>query len=411
MGNRANAIESGDVRANENVALTATHTLFAREHNRIVSLLPASLSSEERFEIARRIVGAEEQYITYTQFLPALGVHLSPYHGYNPNANPTITNEFATVGYRVHSMVHGEFEPQVPQSAYTAKQLGAFQRQGIEIEHQGRNVKIVIPLGLAFGNPGLLQSVGLGPLIKGLGAERQYKNDEQIDESLRSVLFQIPKPGNPDPASCGTPTVKPGCFSDVQDLGAIDVERGRDHGMPSYNQLRIAYGLAPRHSYTAITGEKTASFPRTPLINRLDPIDDPNILDFTSLKDAAGKEIPRGDEEEVEEGAVVGVRRSTLAARLQGIYGAGNVNKVDAFVGMLSEPHVRGTEFGPLQLAMWKRQFEALRDGDRFFYLNDPELGSIERKYGIDYRKTLAEIIRLNTGEKTQPNVFKAPAD
>jgi hypothetical protein len=76
---------------------------------------------------------------------------------------------------------------------------------------------------------------------------------------------------------------------------------------------------------------------------------------------------------------------------------------------MLSEPHVRGTEFGPLQLAMWKRQFEALRDGDRFFYLNDPELARIEQKYGINYRKTLAEIIFLNTGEKTQANAFKAP--
>jgi hypothetical protein len=44
-----------------------------------------------------------------------------------------------------------------------------------------------------------------------------------------------------------------------------------------------------------------------------------------------------------------------------------------------------------------------------FFYLNDPELGRIEQRYGIDYRKTLAEIIRLNTGEKTQADVFKAP--
>jgi hypothetical protein len=408
MGHRANAIVAGDVRANENIALTATHTLMAREHNRIVSLLPTSLSSNERFEIARRVVGAEEQYITYTEFLPALGVHLPPYRGYNPNANPTLTNEFATVGYRVHSMVHGEFEPEVPNGTYSAQQLEGFERQGIEIEQEGANAKLVIPLGLAFGNPGLLQAVGLGPLLKGLGKERQYKNDEQIDESLRSVLFQIPKPGNSDPASCGAPTIKPGCFSVVQDLGAIDIERGRDHGMPSYNKLRVAYGLAPQHSYTAITGESTSSFARSRLISRRDPIDDPNILDFTSLKDSAGEAIPRGSEE-AEEGATVGIRRSTLAARLQAIYGAKRINEVDAFVGMLSEPHVRGTDFGPLQLAMWKRQFEALRDGDRFFYLDDPELARIEQKYGINYRKTLAEIIFLNTGEKTQANVFKAP--
>ena len=307
-------------------------------------------------------------------------------------------------------MVHGEFEPHVRNGTYTPKQLEAFEREGVEVEHKGTSVELVIPLELAFGNPGLRPSVGLGPLLRGLGKERQYKNDEQNDESMRSVLFQIPKSGNPDPASCGTPTLKPGCFSDVQDLGAIDLERGRDHGMPSYNQMRIAYGLAPRHSFTAITGEKTSSFPRSPLINRRDPIDDPNILDFVALKNARGERVPVKGEPAQEE-ATVGIRRTTLAARLRAIYGAGKVARVDAFVGMLSEPHVRGTEFGPLQLAIWKRQFEALRDGDRFFYLDDPELGRIEQRYGIDYRKTLTEIIRLNTGEKTQANVFKAPLD
>ena len=78
---------------------------------------------------------------------------------------------------------------------------------------------------------------------------------------------------------------------------------------------------------------------------------------------------------------------------------------------MLSEPHVRGTEFGELQLAIWTTQFTALRDGDRFFYLNDPFLEEIRQRYGIDYRLTLADIIQLNTDESVAPNVFKAPHD
>ena len=79
------------MRANENIALTATQTLFAREHNRIVAVLPNVLPEELKFQIARRVVGAEQQYITYNEFLPALGVNLAAYPGYNPNVNPTLS--------------------------------------------------------------------------------------------------------------------------------------------------------------------------------------------------------------------------------------------------------------------------------------------------------------------------------
>ena len=79
---------------------------------------------------------------------------------------------------------------------------------------------------------------------------------------------------------------------------------------------------------------------------------------------------------------------------------------------MIAEPHVPGTEFGELQLAIWKRQFSALRDGDRFFYLNDPGLNFIREKYGIDYRTDLGEIIAPNTDiprADLAANVFEAP--
>jgi hypothetical protein len=403
----AKAIVAGDVRANENIALTASHTLFAREHNRIVAQLPVLLPEEEKFQIARRVVGAELQFITYNEFLPALGVDLAPYAGYNPNANAGLSNEFAAVGYRAHSMIHGEFEPTVPAGTYTAAQLDSFRARGITVEEADGQVTLVIPLTVAFGNPQLLKDVGLGPLLQGLGNERQYKNDEQIDNALRSVLFQVPKPGIPDPSVCGSPVINPDCFSGVVDLGAIDIERGRDHGMPYYNDLRRAYGLAPKTSFTAITGESTQSFPSDPAIDPYDPINDPNILDFVKLFDGNGNAIPL-DSDEAGEDAVTGVRRTTTAARLKAIYGS--VDKIDAFVGMVAERHIAGTEFGELQLAVWKKQFEAVRDGDRFFYLNDPQLTTIKTLYGVDYRHTLAELIKLNTGATTPANVFKVAA-
>src|SRR2546428_4406879 len=207
VGTPNRAVVAGDVRANENIALTALHTLFAREHNRIVASLPSSLSAEERFQIARRVVGAEIQYITYTQFLPALGVRLDPYHGYDPTVNPGLSNEFAVVGYRAHSMIHGEFDTTVPAGTYTDAQLAAFAAQQVAVEPDGDQITLEIPLAAAFGNPDLLQSLGLGPAFQSL-SQRQYQNAEQIDNALRSVLLQIPKPGVPDPTVCGVPIVQ-----------------------------------------------------------------------------------------------------------------------------------------------------------------------------------------------------------
>ena len=126
----ASAYVAGDVRANDNTAVTAVQTLFAREHNRIAAALPRALPKLQRFQIARRVVAAEQQYITYTQFLPAMGVHLAPYRGYRAGVDPELDNEFATVGYRAHSMVNGEEHIYVPARAYGAGGAGPTGRPG-----------------------------------------------------------------------------------------------------------------------------------------------------------------------------------------------------------------------------------------------------------------------------------------
>ncbi len=143
-----------------------------------------------------------------------------------------------------------------------------------------------------------------------------------------------------------------------------------------------------------LTGESTEEFPDDPAIDATNPIDDPDILDFVSLADGDGNPIdPSSDLAGTT--TVEAERRTTVAARLKAIFG--DVDQVDAFTGMVSEPHVEGTEFGELQLAMWTRQFSALRDGDRFFYGNDPALGAIASEFGIDFRASLGEVIAANT--------------
>src|SRR6185436_21003782 len=102
---------------------------------------------------------------------------------------------------------------------------------------------------------------------------------ESIDNSLRTVLFQIPT-SNSDPECLVE--VETDCFNGVNDLGAIDIQRGRDHGIGTYNQLRQAYGLPAKTSFTGITGEATDAFPAGLTINT------PGILDVQQLFDVDG---------------------------------------------------------------------------------------------------------------------------
>ncbi len=382
------AMVAGDVRANENIALIAVQTLFAREHNRIVSELPAHLSEEVRFQIARRVVIAEQQYITYNEFLPAMGIQLPRYTGYRPDVNATISNEFATVGYRAHSQVHGEIEVEAKADRYTERELATLRAQGIEVSAESGQIQLVIPLNVAAFNPDLVRSIQLGPLLQGIGAESEYRNDEQIDNQLRSVLFQVPAEDNP---RCLDGPELPRCYRGVTDLAAIDIERGRDHGIPSYNQLRRAYGLSAKPDFKAVTGEASEDFPTDPQLTPGNEIDDPNSLDFIALTDRAGDPVPVGSEE----GATSGTRRAPLAARLKAIYGS--TDHMDPFVGMVAEPHGPQSEFGELQEAIWAKQFRDLRDGDRFFYGADPALPLIKSLFALDYRHTLAQIIAANT--------------
>lgn len=64
---------SGDTRASEQPALAAIHTVFMREHNRIVSELAQinpHWSDEQLFQNGRRIMSAQFQHVTYNEFLP-----------------------------------------------------------------------------------------------------------------------------------------------------------------------------------------------------------------------------------------------------------------------------------------------------------------------------------------------------
>ena len=210
---------AGDVRANENVELSAVHALWIREHNLVaqtIAKLTPSLDDETVYQWARQIVGAELQAITYREFLPALlgSGALRPYRGYNPTVNASIANEFSTAAFRVgHTLINDDVE---------------------FLDNDGNPVREEIELRDAFFNPATILEVGADPILKYLATDNAQEVDLKLVDGLRNFLFGPPGAGG-------------------FDLAARNIQRGRDHGLADYNTVRRAYGLGPVGSFSQIS--------------------------------------------------------------------------------------------------------------------------------------------------------------
>ena len=221
------------------------------------------------------------------------------------------------------------------------------------------------------------------------------------------MLFQIPVPGNPE---CLDGPTLPECFRGVVDLGAIDIERGRDHGMPTYNQLRAGVRAARRRPRSrAITGESTERFPADPQLTRGDEVNDPDSLDFAP---AVRHRRRPGSTSAREDGRGHGHHAASAAPRSPP--GSGDLRQREQRRRVRRHGRRaarRGSEFGELQRAIWARQFQALRDGDRFFYGNDPGLSLIRQHVRHRLPAEPARVIAANTdipAAELAANVFFA---
>ncbi|MEM7292245.1 MAG: peroxidase family protein, partial [Pseudomonadota bacterium] len=310
---------AGDVRANEQVGLTALHTLFVREHNRIATDFAArnpGASGDEIYEHTRRMVGALLQKITYYDYLPLLlgSESLPDYSGYDRTRDARIRNVFSTAIYRFgHS---------------------ALNEQLLRVDNAGEMFTGGhLSLREAFFAPQHLQEPGsLDALLRGFALQRQQAIDVFIIDDVRNFLFGEPGRGG-------------------FDLVALNIQRGRDHGLPDYNSVRVAYGLPPVASVPEISSD------------------------------------------------------TLVSARLQEAYP--DITDVDVWVGALAEDHVPGALVGELMLTVMREQFLALREGDRFWFERT------FRRREIDQIKntTLADIIQRNSaiGDELAADVFRVP--
>uniref|UniRef100_A0A4W6C7H9 Myeloid-specific peroxidase n=1 Tax=Lates calcarifer TaxID=8187 RepID=A0A4W6C7H9_LATCA len=314
---------AGDVRVDENIALTSIHTLFVREHNRLARALKSlnpHWDSETLYQEARKIMGAYTQVFVFRDYLPhivgdvAMRRYLGRYPGYNPNVDPSISNVFATAAYR---FAHLAIQP-------VLSRLDANYREHPQFPS--------VPLFKAFFTPWrIVFEGGIDPLLRGLIGRPAKLNtqDHMMVDALRERLFQF-----------------------VQhlalDLGSLNMQRGRDHGLPGYNAWRRFCGLSQPRNQAEL-----------------------------------GRVLNNND----------------LARRLLQLYRT--PDNIDVWLGGVAEPFVQGGRVGPLFACLIATQFKNIRQGDRLWYENPGVFTPRQRTALSSVR--LSKIVCDNTGITSVP--------
>ena len=201
---------AGDVRANENTLLLSLHTLFAREHNRIAEELLVenpSWTDRQLFQSAKQQVSGIIQAIVYEEWLPAMGIHLPAYTGYDETINPSISNVFSAAAFRYgHTTINSN--------------IVRMDNEGKIMEEGNTLLKEI------FFNPtSIMEAGGMEALLKGMSVQVQQEFDCKMVDDLRNFLFGPPGAGG-------------------LDLAAINIQRGRERGLADYNTIRQDMGLA-----------------------------------------------------------------------------------------------------------------------------------------------------------------------
>ena len=357
---------AGDGRANENIGLTAIHDYFHKEHNRNAAKLiedhalvynPVNgtytgtdgaggttvWTGEEVFQSAKLVTEMVYQHMIFAEFARKLSPNINAFAGYNITVNAAISSEFANAVYRFgHSMLTETVD------------LGEFnQTTGIPTGNIGK-----IPLLTAFLAPNLYND-HMDAAI-GIGMSKQVGNeiDEWMTDTLRNALV-----------------------GQKLDLASLNIVRGRDSGLPSWNDTRAdLYAqtgmstLRPYDSWDEVG--MNLLHPTITLKNLIKAYArDAILLQYgtpgLTLNDWAALEL--ADTATVKTYANALEAAATAAMNDAAFMGtAGNTDfwNIDLWVGGLAEAKVAGGMLGSTLDVIFATQMVKLQDGDRFYYLN-----------------------------------------
>jgi hypothetical protein len=316
-GEESKLFVAGDVRANENPLLASVHTLFVREHNRqcdLIKLTNPTWSDEEIYQYARKIIGGFIQQILFNEWLPSVGINLPVYSGYKSDVNPSVSNEFTGAGFRLgHTLLSSKIRRLNPD--------GTPFQSAVDLKLRDVFFKVSV----------IKESGGIEPFLQGMGSQVQQRFDSKIVDDIRNFLFG--KPGQ-------------GGF----DLAAINIQRGRERGLPSINELRKALQLPPYKSISDINPDNV-----------------------------------------------------TLTRKLESLFR--DIESIDLWVALLSERKSEGSIFGETMKHFLTFTFTNLRDGDRFYYEVDPVLSKDDKNLIREVK--FSHLVLANTAiKKMQSMVF-----
>ncbi|XP_069139812.1 peroxidase-like protein [Argopecten irradians] len=331
--------DAGDDRNSVVPTLAFLHTVFVREHNRIckkLQYLNPFWNDEKIFQEARKIVAAILQHINYNEYLPptvgethmrAHGLYSTPkgHHTvYNPKVNPTASNVFGGAAFRFgHSQVPNLMGMRDPHSQVTKE----------------------VPVQFTFNRPAMIfddHGLGCGRVAHWTLNSKQANQDRLIQDGLRNYLF-LDKEGN------------------SFDLAALNIQRGRDHGIAPYNAWRKWCGLKPAFHFGVGPGGLVDMDPESAML-------------------------------------------------LSKVYH--HPDDIDLYTGGLAEMRLKGAQTGPIFACIISKQFEAFKMGDRFWYENDfPAIGFTKGQINEIKGITLSKLLCTNLGlRQIQPNAFMVPS-